>query len=148
MPPSRVGGVGKLFVSPARFSHSSQFIPHRLKSLLCALASLTVLFLSVAPQGSAQAQASAGYSEFYIPGATQQMWDIFENLHNNPDLVEASGMHNVTAVTATLDSTTVYYDHWEDGYDFDPADPVATADESYVLNSGGVREFESSNIPV
>ncbi|OGO71216.1 MAG: hypothetical protein A2Z37_07255 [Chloroflexi bacterium RBG_19FT_COMBO_62_14] len=137
-----------MFVSPARFSHASQLIPQRLKSLLCALASLTVLFLSVAPQGSAQAQASAGYSEFYIPGATQQMWDIFENLDNNPDLVEASGMHNVTAVTATLDSTTVYYDHWEDGYDFDPADPVATADESYVLNSGGVREFESSNIPV
>lgn len=96
----------------------------------------------------AQAQSSAGYSEFYIPGETQQMWDIFENLDNNPDLVEASGMHNVTAVTATLDSTTVYYDHWEDGYDFDPANPGATADESYVLNSGDVQEFESSNIPI
>ncbi|MGH2618942.1 MAG: sortase [Anaerolineales bacterium] len=96
----------------------------------------------------AHAQSAAGYSEFYIPGATQQMWDIFENLDNNPDLVEASGMHNVTAVTATLDSTTIYYDHWEDGYDFDPANPAATADESYVLNSGDVQEFESSNIPV
>ncbi|HLF37610.1 MAG TPA: hypothetical protein VI520_06720, partial [Anaerolineales bacterium] len=96
----------------------------------------------------AQAQSAAGFSEFYIPGETQQMWNIFENLDNDPNLVEASGMHNVTAVTATLDNTTIYYDHWEDGYDFDPANPAATADESYVLNSGGVREFESSNIPV
>ena len=94
-----------------------------LKSLLCALTSFTVLFLSVAPQGTAHAQGAAGYSEYYIPGATQQMWDIFENLDNDPDLVEASGMHNVTAVTATLDNTTIYYDHWEDGYDFNPDAP-------------------------
>ena len=111
--------------------------------------SLAVIALALGGLATpAHAQSAAGYSEFYIPGATQQLWDIFENLDNNPDLIEASGMHNVTAVTATLDNTTVYYDHWEDGYDFDPANPAATADESYVLNSGAVREFESSNIPV
>jgi LPXTG-site transpeptidase (sortase) family protein len=133
---------------PARLRRAAQLTARHLKGLLCALTSFTVLFLSVAPQGTAQAQGAAGYSEYYIPGATEQMWDIFENLDNDPDLVEASGMHNVTAVTAALDNTTIYYDHWEDGYDFDPADPVATADESYVLNSGDVREFESSNIPI
>lgn len=95
----------------------------------------------------AHAQNSAGYSEYYIPGSEQQLWDIFVNLDNDPVLVSGSGMHAVIAVTASLDGTTVYYDHWEDGYDFDPNTP-GTADETYTINAGEVQEFESSNIPV
>ena len=57
-------------------------------------------------------------------------------------------MHAVIAVTAWSANTTVYYDHWEDGYDFDPANPEATADETVVLaNTGDQRIFESSTIP-
>ena len=57
------------------------------------------------------------------------------------------GMHAVIAVTAWSANTTVYYDHWEDGYDFDPANP-ATADETVILaNTGDQRVFESANIP-
>lgn len=90
----------------------------------------------------------SGYLEFYIPGGAQQVWDILSDLDNNPDLIEANGLHTVIGVTATLDQSTIYYDHWEDGYDFDENNPVATADESYVLDQGDVQEFESSNIPV
>ena len=39
--------------------------------------------------------------------------------------------HAVISVTAWSDNTTVYYDHWENGYDFDPANPT-TADETYT----------------
>ena len=42
------------------------------------------------------------------------------------------GTHAVIAVTAWSANTTVYYDHWEDGYDFDPANP-GTADETVIL---------------
>jgi uncharacterized repeat protein (TIGR01451 family) len=90
---------------------------------------------------------SAGYSEYYIPGESEQLWQIFVNLDNDPVLVAAQGMHCVIAVTASTDDTTIYYDHWEDGYGFDPANP-ATADETYHIDEGDVQEFESSNIPV
>ena len=91
---------------------------------------------------------SAGYSEYYAPGATEELWQIFVDLDNDPVLVAAQGMHSVIAVTASTDGTTIYYDHWEDGYGFDPTNPAATADETYQIDEGDVQEFESSNIPV
>lgn len=97
---------------------------------------------------AARADVVSGYQEYYIPGATDQMWNVFQDLDNDPDLVEANGMHEVIGVTASLQATTVYYDHWEDGYGFDPTNPAATADETYTLNQGQVQTFESSNIPV
>jgi hypothetical protein len=118
---------------------------HKKSTLLFGLATLGVC-LSLAT--TAKADVVSGYQEFYIPGATDQMWNIFQDLDNDPDLVEASGMHEVIGVTASLPETTVYYDHWEDGYGFDPNNPAATADETYVLDQGEVKTFESSNIPV
>lgn len=117
-----------------------------------ALARALAILLGALTLGSswdpALAQSSAGFSEFYIPGGSDQLWGIFEDLDNDPDLVEASGIHAVIAVTTTADGTTVYYDHWEDGYDFDPLNPALTADESYFpVDTGDVLEFESSNIP-
>ncbi len=55
--------------------------------------------------------------------------------------------HAVISVTAWSDNTTVYYDHWENGYGFDPTNP-GTADETFILvNTGDQRVFESANIP-
>ena len=57
--------------------------------------------------------------------------------------------HAVISVTAWSANTTVYYDHWEDGYDFDPANP-ATADETFTLATAGNRlvlECRDINIP-
>jgi len=95
-----------------------------------------------------QAAVPAGYSEYYIPGESDQLWDIFEDLDDDPVLVEADGIHSVIAVTASSDNTTIYYDHWENGYGFDPTQPGTTADEIRYSNQGDVQEFESSNIPV
>lgn len=119
-----------------------------LKVFLCSVL-VVGLVSQVVPKYFYKSQAiPSGYLEFYIPGGAQQVWDILSNLDNDPDLVEAQGLHNVIGVTATLDDSTIYYDHWEDGYDFDEGNPAATADESYVLDQGDVQEFESSNIPV
>ncbi len=101
----------------------------------------------LAPVSPAYAAVPAGYSEYFIPGGEDQLWAIYEDLDNNPDLVEADGMHAVIAVTAAADDTTVYYDHWEDGYDAVPATPGPST-EVYVLDIGDVQEFESSNIPI
>ena len=108
---------------------------------------LLVVFALGVQWNSGLAQSSTGYSEYYIPGASDQLWEIFVNNDTDPVLVEASGIHAVIAVTATTDGTTVYYDHWEDGYDFIPL-TASGADETYTVNTGDVLEFESSNIPV
>ncbi len=94
----------------------------------------------------ARADIPAGYSEFYIPGSEEQMWGIFYDL--DPYLLDINdGMHSIIAVTAGADNTSLYYDHWEDDYDFDPGN-LTSADESYFLDQGDVQKFESSAIPV
>ncbi len=99
------------------------------------------------PYSSAFAAVPAGYSEYFIPGGEDQLWAIYVDLDNDPVLVEADGMHAVIAVTSAADDTTIYYDHWEDGYDAVPATPGPST-EIFTLDIGDVQEFESSNIPI
>jgi uncharacterized repeat protein (TIGR01451 family)/fimbrial isopeptide formation D2 family protein len=90
-----------------------------------------------------------GYSEYYIPGPEEQMWGVFADLaaREGAGLNSAPGMHTVISITATGDDTTVYYDHWEDGYEFDPDDPDNTYDLKHVLDAGEVWELVGENIP-
>ncbi|MBN1314762.1 MAG: DUF11 domain-containing protein [Anaerolineales bacterium] len=101
------------------------------------------------------AAVPAGYSEFFVPGGDEQLWDILVDLDNyDPNnypsytLEADEGMHAVISIVAAADSTTIYYDHWEDGYGFDPADPAGTADEIVYLDEGEVQVFETSHIPI
>ncbi|MBD3244560.1 MAG: DUF11 domain-containing protein [Candidatus Moranbacteria bacterium] len=94
------------------------------------------------------ADIPSGYEEFYVPGKEEDLWQIFQEIDNSPDLDENQGMHSAVSVTTTLDDTKLFYDHWEDGYDFDYQDPDNSADEVYLLNQGDFKSFESSNIPI
>jgi hypothetical protein len=121
-------------------------------ALIVLLAStLAALLTAISP--SARADTPTGYQEYFIPGGEKQLWDIFVYMDNyDPDqpdgeLDEDAGMHAVISVASGADNTTVYYDHWEDGCDFDPDSP-GTADEMVVLNQSETHLFESSHIPV
>jgi uncharacterized repeat protein (TIGR01451 family) len=104
------------------------------------LAAACLVLLAASP---ALAQSIAGYSEYFIPADETNMWYVFDNLDN----ATTTPMHSVIAVTAWSANTTVYYDHWENGYNFDPNNP-ATADETVILATAGAqRVFESANIP-
>src|SRR4051794_36185407 len=95
--------------------------------------------------GAAFGQAAAGYSEYFLPGDEQNMYFIFNDLDANAGV---TGMHSVTSVVAWSANTTVYYDHWENGYNFDPNNPSSTADETYTLATPGtIRVFESTSVP-
>lgn len=113
-------------------------------------AALFLFFLSPAP--AAHALVPTGYLEFYIPGPEEQIINIFEDIDDAPSLVDGvpnpeNYMHSVIAVTSMADNTTVYYDHWENGYNFDPNNP-ATADETNLaMSAGDVWQLESANIP-
>ncbi len=56
----------------------------------------------------------------------------------NPDTV-----HTVISLSAFVDATTVYYDHWEDGYEVDPVNPVQASSTTTVLNAGDFQVLES-----
>ncbi|HXA19759.1 MAG TPA: hypothetical protein VN380_22440, partial [Thermoanaerobaculia bacterium] len=110
-----------------------------------ALRRIFIACLLLLSAGAAFGQAAAGYSEYFLPGDEQNMYFIFNDLDVNGG---ATGMHSVTSVVAWSGNTTIYYDHWENGYNFDPNNPAATADETYVLATpGSIKLFESSNVP-
>ncbi len=120
---------------------------NKMSSVLTVLIALGALFLNI----PVLAQGAAGYSEYYIPGNegtsaagvdSKQLglWYILDDLDNST----TTNMHSVIAVTAWTPNTTVYYDHWEDGLDFDPNNP-ATADETVTLATAGAQNFFESN---
>src|SRR5215510_13787263 len=103
--------------------------------------------ISVTAQGSNTA-------EYYIPGSTDQLFQILQDIDNDPDLGNAFGggvcsappcnrMHNVITVIVDQDNAQVFYDHWENGYSSGPS-----GDETYSANKGDVLVFESFDIPV
>lgn len=125
---------------------------------------LVIIFSLIATLfGPLPAQAApAGYSEYFIPGSTDQLFRILQDIDNNPQLGNAFGvgtcatgivpgggvggcnyMRNVITVSVTTNGTTIYYDHWENGYS-----AANAGDEVYIANNGDVLVFESANIQV
>jgi hypothetical protein len=56
------------------------------------IALLIILFVSLfaSPQ-TAKAAIPAGYSEYYIPGSTNQLFQILKDIDNDPDIGNALG---------------------------------------------------------
>jgi uncharacterized repeat protein (TIGR01451 family) len=105
---------------------------------------IIVLIFALACFTNAYGASPAGYSEYYIPGHEEEMLRVFESIGAGS---QGNTMHSIVTVTAWSSDTLVYYDHWEDGYDFDPDDP-STADVTIALaNRGQSYNFESSDIP-
>jgi len=100
-----------------------------------------------------RAASPAGYSEYFIPGPEDQLI-IFHNAVNNTAFTTT---HSVINVVAWSPATVVYYDHWENGYTFDPTNPEKTGctgpgghcyDEKVTLAArGSSHTFESATIP-
>jgi uncharacterized repeat protein (TIGR01451 family)/fimbrial isopeptide formation D2 family protein len=91
----------------------------------------------------------AGYSDFYFPGNTNLVWETFETMDDDSALNEATGMRMIASVTTSTNDTIIFYDHWENGLNFNPNDPYNTADEIRTVATGGTPViFESKNIPV
>jgi len=91
---------------------------------------------------------AAGFTEYYIPGSEDQMFTVFVHNDNNPALNAADGNHVTISVALSTDNTTIFWDHWEDGYDFDPNNPFATADEVRTGGANQVILFESDYVAV
>lgn len=75
----------------------------------------------------------AGYSEYYIPGSEDSMSLALRSLGPTP----TNNTHTLISITAWSDNVKIYYDHWENGINFDPDNPAATADETFTLATTG-----------
>jgi|CXWL01.1.fsa_nt_gi uncharacterized repeat protein (TIGR01451 family) len=95
---------------------------------------------------TAFAGTPAGYAEYIIPFDE----DIFVFV-TDPVAAGVIGANNTTfvliSVTAWSDTVTVYYDHWENGYGYDPEHPDASADEKYTLDQSDTLNFNSLAVP-
>jgi LPXTG-site transpeptidase (sortase) family protein len=141
----------------SRFLHASRLV-------LLVIVFLLSTFVALQ---DASAAVPAGYSEYFIPGGTDQLFALLRDIDNDPELgnanvlgtsvgtcttgtIPAGGvgpcnyMHNVTTISISSDGVTVYYDHWENGY----GSGSVGYDEIYVANNGDVLTFESGDILV
>jgi hypothetical protein len=112
------------------------------------LGAVCLAVLAAVPAGAQQ--GVAGYSEYFIPGGENEMSLALRSM--NETATPGTNTHAVISITAWADNTVVYYDHWEDGIDFDPNNPAATADETFVLGATGsilvLDDTPTGGIPV
>ena len=94
-------------------------------------------------------QMSSGYQRYVVMGRESQIFDFLDNVaHNADNSCSAFGntaMESVVTLTATLDGQRVIYDHWEDGYEADPLNPVQSTTVVYDLNQGQVLSLASND---
>ncbi len=116
------------------------------RRILRFLASAAILFLFVnspfAPfkTQTVKAEVPAGISEYFIPGFSQDLLYILTNIQVT-DL--GTNLHNVITISVGGDNTTIYYDHWENGY----GTGTTGYDEMYTASKGDILTFESPSIP-
>ncbi len=86
-----------------------------LRSRLCVAAT----FVLVLAAGSIGAQTvPTGVQEYFILGWEQHLWDMMDRVQNGEGGPQFDdGMNSVVTATAAAANQTLYYDHWEDGYD-------------------------------
>jgi len=104
---------------------------------------MTILALTILLLPQLLSAQSAGLIEYFVPGPEQQLRAIFEDMDNSPPV--GDHMNAIITVSAAADSTTLYYDHWENGYNFDPDNP-SSADEIWLLNAGQHQTFSDEEI--
>jgi uncharacterized repeat protein (TIGR01451 family) len=89
-------------------------------------------------------QAASIVQSFYVPITEPEArtW-----MRAQTATAEADVIRSVISLTGTNDGTTIYYDHWEDGYEDDITSPQQSTTEVFTINAGQVMTFEE-DIPV
>jgi len=95
----------------------------------------------IPPMQQASADVAGGYSEYFVPGAADDIQSILKDLTNT--YTTASTLTNVITMPITAPNLTIYYDHWENGYL-----EGAAGDEVFTgFTVGNVVTFKSTQIP-
>jgi uncharacterized repeat protein (TIGR01451 family) len=100
---------------------------------------LVIWLLWLMGGGLAYGATPAGMSEYFVPVDEDNEHFILNALGG---INAGESMHSLISVTPWASNTAIYYDHWEDGYEFD-IDAPTTADETCSANIGQITNFES-----
>jgi len=90
-------------------------------SLACSFSVAALFILLVSSPASAQ---PTGYQEYYVLGYEEQVWRAFRAIYDGPSGHIPGRICSTVSLVATADYQMIYYDHWEDGYEADPFNPV------------------------
>ena len=94
------------------------------------LITLSVCFL--APQAQA---GPAPIQTYFVPLPELQVQNSLKGVDTNDQIGDV--MRSIISIAATGDNTLIYYDHWEDGYEADLANPVQAGTEIWGDNDAG-----------
>jgi LPXTG-site transpeptidase (sortase) family protein len=106
--------------------------------IIILVAGVTIASLGKPQQ--AQAAIAAGYSEYFLPGGSDQLMGL---LDDNDSASAGTQLTNVITISVAVNNETVYFDHWENGY----GNGITNADEIYHVSKGTVLTFKSTTIP-
>lgn len=99
---------------------------------------------SLAARQAAAQDTPAGIQEYFVLGRASQVHDFFQAVST----AEGGGalqpaMISIITLTATTNGQTIYYDHWEDGYEADIFHPLQASTEVFTRNRGQVISLKS-----
>jgi uncharacterized repeat protein (TIGR01451 family) len=106
------------------------------------LAAQFVVYTQVVNPGAASAGAPIAQT-YYTPFEAQEFIDILRSIHGTPTCCSGSVVSTVS-ITSGRDSNTIYYDHFEDGYETDPTTPAQASTVTINLNAGSVWTQDST----
>ncbi|MBI1291994.1 hypothetical protein GC173_12250, partial [bacterium] len=103
------------------------------------LLALAVLLSAASPLA---AQSTLGYAEYYIPGEEA---DLIASIIATPGAgapasQTAANINSVLSIVSSADNVQIFIDEWEDGYEFNPASPLTTADAKWDVATTGSGE--------
>lgn len=106
---------------------------------------LPLLAVFAATRGTADA-APAVAQTYYTPFEAQQYIGILRTIAADPGCCTSPVLSTIS-LTSGADGNTVYYDHFEDGYELDPLNPVQASTLVLALDAGDVWT-QTSSVPV
>lgn len=112
-----------------------------------ALPAAFLATLLLAPLLPSKAQAQALAETYFVPVDETHLRSLAEAINTsnsgstgapNPDTIRT-----VISITSTAAGTVLYYDHWEDGYERDLANPIQGTTEIFNVGAGTVTVLEN-----
>ncbi len=103
-----------------------------------------VALLLLGPSISFAGNGTTAVQTYFVPvdGAHVLNWSDAVNAAA-PTPPASDTVHTVISLVATADGTVICYDHWEDGYEVDLANPVQASTQIFNLDAGDFTVLEN-----
>ncbi|HPL75025.1 MAG TPA: SdrD B-like domain-containing protein, partial [Candidatus Sumerlaeota bacterium] len=84
-------------------------------------------------------QSTVGYAEYYLLGDDGQVMESLKTIPSGgvSNSYTAANLVSVLSLVSSADGVHIYIDEWENGYSFDPDNPIATSDARWDSSGGG-----------